>query len=250
MTSSKPFLRALLALSLPLSLSLSLLSAPSAHAETTTEKAVRERIAANLGDGDKVTSVTQTPYGGLYEVRIGNNIIYTDPKAQYLFVGRILDSTTLLDYTKQRQEAISKINFSELPLEIALKSVKGNGKRVIAIFEDPNCSYCKRLRHTLQDIDNVTVYTFIYNILSRDSVAKSRDIWCSADRNKAWDDWMLNDKAAATAPAGCTTPHKRIFLLGQKLDINSTPTIVFSDGTIVKGAMDAQALEARLASIK
>ena len=233
---------ALLAMSLPL--------APIAYAETPTEKTVRDRIAPNLGDDAKITSVTQTPYGGLFEVRIGNQIIYTDQKAQYLFVGRILDSTTMLDYTKQRQEVISKIKFSDLPLDLALKTVKGDGKRVIAVFEHPNCSYCKKFRQTLQEINNITVYTFMYNILSADSVAKSRDIWCSADRNKAWDDWMLNKKAVPTAPASCTTPHEKIFSVGQKLGISGTPTIFFNDGTRVPGAMDAKALEARLATLK
>jgi len=227
-----------------------LLFAASAHAETAAEKAVRDRIAPNLGDDAKITSVTQTPYGGLFEVRIGSQILYTDPKAQYLFVGRILDSTTMLDYTKQRQEALNKIKFSDLPLELAMKTVKGNGKRVIAVFEDPNCGYCKKFRQTLQEINNVTVYTFAYNILSPDSVKKSRDIWCSANRNQAWDDWMLNNKTAPTAPASCITPHEKIFEFGQKLNITGTPTIFFADGTRVPGAMDAQALEARLASIK
>ncbi|MES2832486.1 MAG: DsbC family protein [Pseudomonadota bacterium] len=232
------------------SLTIFLSAASMAQAETAAEKAVRDRIAPNLGDDAKITSVVQTPYGGLFEVRIGNQIVYTDQKAQYLFVGRILDSTTMLDYTKQRLESINTVKFSDLPLDLALKTVKGNGKRVIAVFEDPNCSYCKKFRQTLQEIDNVTVYTFMYNILSPDSVTKSRDIWCSADRNKAWDDWMLNDKVAPTAPANCTTPHEKVFQAGQKLGVTGTPTIFFTNGTRVPGAMDARALEARLASIK
>src|SRR5207237_270147 len=120
----------------------------------------------------------------------------TDAQAKYLFVGRVLDANTTKDYTRERVDEINKIKFADLPFDSAIKIVKGNGKRVIAVFEDPNCGYCKRLRQTLQEVDNVTVYTFMYNILAEDSAVKSRNIWCSADRNKAWDEWMLKGKAA------------------------------------------------------
>lgn len=221
-----------------------------ANAETTQETEIRKLMTQRLDAESKIDSVTKTPYLGLFEVHIGSDIIYTDQKVQYLFVGKILDGTTLQNYTKTRQDGLSKINFSELPLESALKVVKGSGKRVIAVFEDPNCSYCKRFRQTLQDVEDVTIYTFLYNILSPDSETKARDVWCSTDRNKAWDDWMLNGKPAATAPAGCATPNEKIFALGKKLRISGTPTIFFADGSRVPGAMDRQALEARLATTK
>jgi thiol:disulfide interchange protein DsbC len=129
--------------------------------------------------------------------------------------------------------------------------VKGNGKRVIAVFEDPNCGYCKRLRQTtLKDMDNVTIYTFLYNILSPDSFEKSKNVWCSPDRAKAWDDWMINGKPAAAAPANCETPNEKVVALGQKLHITGTPAIFFSDGTRIPGAVDQKTLEAKLASLK
>jgi thiol:disulfide interchange protein DsbC len=224
--------------------------AGTALAETATETAVRKIIEPRLGDEAKVDSVTKTPYGGLFEIRTGNEILYTDEKAQYLFVGRVLDSKTLQDYTKARQDELSRIRFSDLPLESAMKMVKGNGKRVIAVFEDPNCGYCKKFRQTLQDVDNVTVYTFMYNILAPDSAVKSKNIWCTADRSKAWDDWMLSGKAAPTAPANCNTPNDKIFALGQKMHITGTPTVFFTDGTRVPGAIEKAALEARLAMVK
>ena len=221
-----------------------------AIAETAQEASVKKLIEPRIGDGAKVDSVIKTPYSGLFEVRIGSDIVYTDEKAQYLFVGRVLDAKTYQDYTKARVDDISKIKFSDLPLASAMKTVKGNGKHVIAVFADPNCGYCKRFEQTLQGMDNVTVYTFLYNILSEDSAVKAKNIWCSADRVKAWDDWMLNSKAAAAAPANCTTPNEKVFELGRKLKITGTPTIFFADGTRIPGAIDAKGLEAKFASVK
>jgi thiol:disulfide interchange protein DsbC len=226
------------------------LTAMTASAQTAQEAAIRKMVESRLGEGVKVDSITKTPYSGLYEVRIGSDIVYTDAKAEYLFVGRVIDAKTMQDYTKARVDEISKIKFSDLPFESALKMVKGDGKRVIAVFEDPNCGYCKRFRQTLNEMDNVTVYTFMYNILSEDSAVKSKNIWCSADRMKAWDDWMLNGKAAPQAPESCTTPNEKIFALGRKMKVTGTPTVFFKDGTRIPGAVDLKTIEAKLASIK
>ncbi|HTH44071.1 MAG TPA: DsbC family protein [Oxalicibacterium sp.] len=222
----------------------------TAFAETVQEAAVRKAIEPRLGPDAKVVSVTKTPYSGLYEIQVNGDIIYTDVKAQYLFVGRVVDAKTYQDYTKARLEEINKVAFSDLPLNLAMKNVKGNGKRVIAVFEDPNCTYCKRFDHTLQDIDNITVYTFLYNILSPDSITISRNVWCAPDRNKAWDDWMLNGKQPPAAPANCTAPHEQVLALGKRMRVTGTPTIIFTDGSRVPGAIDAKALEAKLATIK
>jgi thiol:disulfide interchange protein DsbC len=222
-----------------------------AGAETPTEANIKKLIEPRLGEGAKVDSIKETPYAGLYEIRTGGDILYTDKAAQYLIVGHVFNAKTSQDLTKERIEEINRIKFSDLPLEVATKVVKGDGKRVIAVFEDPNCGYCKRFRQTtLKEVDNVTIYTFMYNILSEDSVTKSRNIWCAADRNKAWDDWMLNNKAAPAAPAGCTAPHDKVLALGQKLRVNGTPAIFFADGSRIPGAIDAKALEAKLATIK
>ncbi|MBK4738195.1 DsbC family protein [Noviherbaspirillum pedocola] len=227
-----------------------LVPALSALAENAQEAEVRKLIQPRLGPNTSITSVTKTPYSGLFEVRVGNELFYTDGLAKYLFIGRILDANTTEDYTKARVDEINKIKFSDLPLDAAIKTVKGNGKRVIAVFEDPNCGYCKRFRHTLKDVDNVTVYTFLYNILSPDSADKSRNVWCAPNRAKAWDDWMLDGKAAPAAPASCNTPNDKVFALGQNLHITGTPTIFFTDGTRIPGAIDAKGLEAKFASVK
>jgi len=163
----------------------------------------------------------------------------------------VFNLKTSEDLTQTRIDDISRIKFSDLPLELALKTVKGDGKRVIAVFEDPNCGYCKRFRQqTLSKVDNITVYTFMYNILSPDSIAKSKNIWCAADRNRAWDDWMLNAKQAPAAPAGCVAPHEKVLALGQKIGVQGTPAIFFADGSRVPGAIDLRTLEDKFAALK
>jgi thiol:disulfide interchange protein DsbC len=233
-----------------ISIALGLLTSSLALAQTPQESAVKKLVEPRLSEGTKVDSVIKTPYAGLYEVRVGSDVLYTDEKAQYLFLGKVIDAQTSVDLTKLRTDELNKVKFSDLPLDIALKTVTGNGKRVIAIFEDPNCGYCKRFRKTLQGVENLTVYTFVYNILSDDSLVKSRNIWCSADKNKAWDDWMLNGKAAPTAIGNCSMPNDKILDLGKKLRVTGTPTIIFTDGSRMPGAVDVKALEAKFASLK
>lgn len=225
------------------------LASAMTHEETAQETAVRKAIAPRLGEDAKIESVTKTPYSGLYEIQVNGDIIYTDAKAQYLFVGRVVDTRTYQDYTKARLEEINQVPFADLPLDLAMKRVKGNGKRKIAVFEDPNCGYCKRFSQTLQGIDNITIYTFQYNILSSDSITKSRDIWCAADRNKAWEDWMLDGKLPPAASANCSAPHEKVLELGKRLRVTGTPTIFFADGSRIPGAIDAKGLEAKLAEV-
>ena len=223
----------------------------SAAADPAVEANIKKVVEPRLGPGVKIDSVKETPYAGLYEIRAAGDILYTDKKGEYLIIGHVYNAKTSEDLTKLRVDEINKVKFSDLPFEMALKTVKGDGKRVIAVFEDPNCGYCKRFRQTtLKEIDNVTVYTFLYNILSEDSSVKSKNIWCAADRNKAWDEWMVNGKAAAAAPANCATPNEKVFALGQKLRISGTPSIFFADGSRIPGAVDAKSLEAKFATVK
>ncbi|QGZ41061.1 thiol:disulfide interchange protein DsbC [Pseudoduganella flava] len=222
-----------------------------AGADNGVEATIRKNVEPKLGEDVKIDAIRETPYAGLYEIRIGNEIRYTDKTGTYLFVGHVFSLKTSEDLTQARIDDISKIKFSDLPLELALKTVKGDGKRVIAVFEDPNCGYCKRFRQqTLAKMDNITVYTFMYNILSPDSLVKSKNIWCSADRNRAWDDWMVNNKPAPSAPAGCVAPNDKVLALGRKLGVQGTPALFFADGSRVPGAIDMQALEEKLATIK
>jgi len=230
---------------------LSVLMASCVNAETPVEANIKKVLEPRLGQGVKIESVKETPYAGLYEVRAAGDILYTDKKGEYLIIGHVYNAKTSQNLTKERIDEINKIKFSDLPLESALKLVKGDGKRVMAIFEDPNCGYCKRFRQTtLQELNNVTVYTFMYNILSDDSAVKSKNIWCASDRNKAWDEWMIAGKAAPTAPANCANPNEKVSELGRKLRIQGTPAIFFADGSRIPGAVDLKTLEAKFATIK
>jgi thiol:disulfide interchange protein DsbC len=219
-------------------------------AETPVEANIKKALEPRLG-GAKIEAIKETPYAGLYEVRVAGDILYTDKKGDFLVIGHVYDAKTSQDLTRARIDEINKVKFSDLPLENAIKQVKGDGKRVIAVFEDPNCGYCKRLRQTaLKDMTNVTIYTFLYNILSEDSFVKSKNIWCAPDRAKAWDEWMINGKMAPAAPADCKTPNEQVLALGQKLHIQGTPAIFFTDGTRIPGAVDLKTLETKLSSIK
>jgi thiol:disulfide interchange protein DsbC len=218
-----------------------------AAAEDTVEATIMKNVGPHLNPNVKIESIKPTPYSGLYEIHAGAEILYTDKTGTYLMLGHIVNVATSQDLTRERIEEVTKIKFSDLPFASALKQVKGNGKRVMAIFEDPNCGYCKKFRQTtLKEVDNVTVYTFMYNILAEDSFTKSKNIWCSPDRNKAWDEWMVEGKAAPVAPADCKTPNDEISALGHKLNINGTPSIFFADGTRTPGVIDLPTLEARL----
>ncbi len=217
-----------------------------------TEDKIKKLLQQRLGEGTQIEAISKTPYLGLYEVRVGNELIYSDAEAKYVFIGRILDTETSRDLTQARLDDINRIRFSDLPLDLALKTVKGNGKRVIAVFEDPNCGYCKRFRKTLAEAKDLTVYTFMYPILSDDSRAKVKNVACSSDKARAWDDWMINGKAPANAPESCNpnASTDKVLELGKKLKVTGTPTIFFTDGTRVPGAIDAKTLESRLASVK
>jgi thiol:disulfide interchange protein DsbC len=220
-------------------------------AEPPVEANIKKALEPFLGEGAKIESIRPIGVADLYEVRANGDILYTDKKGEYIIAGQVINAKTMHNLTKERMDEINKIKFSDLPFENAVKLVKGNGKRVLAIFEDPNCGYCKRFRQTtLKEVDNVTVYTFMYNILSDDSAVKSKNIWCSPDRNKAWDDWMVNGKAAPVAAASCEAPNDKIMALGRKLRINATPAMFFADGTRSAGAIDTQTLEAKFKSIK
>jgi len=222
----------------------------SAVCADTTEASIQKLLEPRLGEGAKIDSVTKTPYSGLYEVQIDGDVIYTDAKAQYLFIGRVVDSKTYHDFTKEKIQAINKVKFSDLPLDLAIKTVKGNGKRVIAVFEDPNCGYCKKFQKTLQDVDNITVYTFQYNILAPDSIEKSRNIWCSANPGRAWSDWMMSGKEAPAAAATCKAPHEQVLALGKAMKVTGTPTLIFADGSRIPGAIDAKNLEEKFSTLK
>ena len=215
------------------------------------EAKIKKALQNKFGNDAQIESVTKTPYAGLYELKVGNEIIYSDADGRYVFIGRMIDVETSKDLTQARMDDLNRVKFSDLPLEYAVKSVKGNGKRVIAVFEDPNCGYCKRFRKSLADVKDITVYTFIYPVLGEDSQKKSRNLWCAADRAKAWDDWMLDGKAPPQAPESCSSAAiDKVVELGKKYRVTGTPTIMFTDGSRIPGAIDVKTLESKLASVK
>jgi thiol:disulfide interchange protein DsbC len=203
---------------------------------------IKKAIEARF-DGVKVEGVAKTAYGGLYEVRIGGGeIIYTDDKVNFLVTGAIIDTKTRENVTEERKRKLSAIKFDSLPLNLAMKQVRGNGKRVVATFEDPNCGYCKKLHQDIAGMTDVTIYTFLYPILAPDSSDKAKAIWCSADRVRTWNDWMLNGVAPPTAK-DCDAPMEKVVELGQKLRVSGTPTMFFPSGERVPGAVPAARFE-------
>jgi len=164
-----------------------------------------------------------------------------------LLLGQIVDTKTMKNVTAERMQKLTAIRFSDLPFALAVKQVRGDGKRVFATFEDPNCGYCKRLAKDIAKLDNVTIYTFLYPILSPDSLEKSNQIWCANDRAKAWNEWMIDGKAPASKGDCDTTAVRKSLEAGRKLAINGTPTICFADGERIPGAIPFAKIEEKLA---
>ncbi|MBK7565581.1 MAG: DsbC family protein [Propionivibrio sp.] len=211
------------------------------------EASVKKAVEAKLGS--KVTSVSKSPYLGLYEVYTEGQILYTDEKLTAIIAGTLIDGATMKNITAERLQKLTAIKFSELPLELAFKRVHGDGKRVLATFEDPNCGYCKKLARDTVKLDNVTIYTFLYPILSPDSLEKSKQIWCATDKVKVWDDWMLDGKAPSGKSDCDTSAVQKTVELGRKLNISGTPTIFFANGDRVPGALPLAQIEKKLDQI-
>ena len=209
------------------------------------ESAIRKTLAERIPQLEKIDEVRSTPMAGLYEVRVGTDVFYTDTKGNFLIQGELIDTKARRNLTEDRINKLSAVDFSALPLKDAFVTVRGDGKRQMVVFADPNCGYCKRFERDLQKVNNVTVHTFLYPILSPDSAEKSRNIWCAKDRTTSWDDWMLRDKTPADASCD-TAALQRNMAFGKKHKITGTPTVIFADGTRVPGAISAAEIEKRL----
>lgn len=199
--------------------------------------------------GAEVRGIQKTPYFGLFEVQFDDRIVYTDAKARYLVVGAIYDAETKINLTEDRQRKLNRVDVASLPLDLAIKKVKGTGERTLVVFSDADCPFCKKLEDELKTVDNVTIYTFLFPIdsLHPDAARKSRIIWCAPDRAKAWD--AFYDTGALPDNKGdCDTPIAKTAELGAKFKVNATPTLIFADGSIVPGALPAQRLESELKS--
>jgi thiol:disulfide interchange protein DsbC len=228
---------------------LTLLAALSMGA-VAQEATIRKNLAERLPNLPKIDEVSKTPMPGLYEVRVNQSeIFYTDEKGNFLIQGSLIDTQARVDLTEQRVEKLTAIAFKDLPLKDAFTIVRGNGKRKMAVFEDPNCGYCKRFERDLVKIDNVTVHVFLYPILSADSGEKSHKMWCAKEKSKAFLDWMVRDVTppAATCDAAAVA---RNVEFGKKARITGTPTIIFADGSRVPGAIDTARIEKFLTEAK
>jgi thiol:disulfide interchange protein DsbC len=209
------------------------------------EEAVKKALQTTFS-GEKIDSIKKTPYLGLYEVVVGGELFYTDEKATYLFFGHVIDPQTKQSLTSERLQQIKdarRISMDTLPLDQAIKAVKGNGKRKLVVFSDPNCPYCKRLEKELVNVTDVTIYTLLYPVLNG-SLPTATSIWCSPNRLKAWDDFML--KGVAPAGKNCDTPIETILQAGRKNGINGTPTLIFPDGSVIPGMIAADTIETKL----
>lgn len=217
--------------------SLSIAYAGEAEIKSTLQKKVPQ-----IG---QINQVVKSPVPGLYEVITQDHLFYTDDKAQFLIDGAVYDLKSMRNVTAERSRKLFALDFNQLPLELAVKQVKGNGERKLAVFTDPNCGFCKKLEKELRQIDNVTIYQFMYPLFPG-SDEKVRAVWCSKDRSKAWDKLMQED---ITPPAGtCDTPTEKVLALGKKLKVNGTPALIFADGTINPGYLPAAELEKALAA--
>lgn len=215
----------------------------SAHAG---ENEIRQSLQNKFPNIGKLEHVAKTPYAGLYEVIINDQLLYTDAQGQYLFDGSVIEVVSRRDLTDERRRQLFAIEFDKLPLELAVKKVKGNGKRKMAYFSDPNCGYCKRLEKELSKIDDVTLYLFLYPIFQgSDEVV--RNVYCARDPVKTWGDLMLN--GIAPAGASCKTPTEKVLALGKKMRVTGTPNLIFDDGTQVPGYLPAEELERRLGDV-
>ena len=202
------------------------------------------RAVEGLYPTAKVSSVTPTAVPGMFEVVAGGEIVYADANGTTLILGQMVDVASRTNITAQRLDKLSAIKFADLPLDMAIKTVKGDGSRVLATFEDPNCGYCKQLHTGLKTLTNYTLYTFLMPILSEDSKVKARQIWCSPDRSKAFTDWM--SQGVAPAEGKCTSPTDKVLELGQRLRISGTPAIFFADGSRSPGYLPPDRLEKKL----
>jgi len=218
-----------------LALSISLAYAGEAEIKSTIQKKVPQ-----IG---QINQVIKSPVPGLYEVITQDHLFYTDDKAQFLIDGAVYDLKSMRNLTEERSRKLFALDFNKLPLELAVKKVKGKGERKLAIFTDPNCGFCKKLEHELQQIDNVTLYLFMYPIFPG-SEEKVRGVWCSKDRVKAWDALMQD---LVTPPVGtCDAPIAKVMELAKKLKVNGTPALIFADGTVNPGYLPAAELEKAL----
>ena len=238
--------------SLPQRVALGLLAAVSmaGAAQAQNLDKIRKNLAERAPQFPPPDEVTKTPIPGLYELRVGNQIFYIDENADYLIEGELIDTKTRTNLTQQRVDKLNQIDFASLPLKDAIVWKNGNGKRHIAVFADPNCGYCRQFEKTLQEVKDITVYTFVIPILGGDSPEKAKAIWCAKDNTSAWRSWMLDGKAPARVMGACdASAIERNLAFSRKARVTGTPAVVFEDGSRTPGALPGPQLEKKLADL-
>ena len=224
------------------------LAASFAHAAFAQEALIRKNLAERLPDFPKIDEISKTAIPGLYEVRIGTEIVYTDERGDNLVQGNIIDTRTRRDLTQARIDKITAIDFAALPLKDAIVWKQGSGERKLVVFADPNCGYCKKFESEMQQVRDVTVYTFLIPILGGDSPDKARNIWCAKDNSAVWRDWMIHGTAAPRSMGNCdVSALQRNLAMAKKYRVTGTPALVFEDGKRVPGAMAPADIEKQLA---
>lgn len=210
--------------------------------------ALKTKLAQRMASLPAIDAARTTPMPGLIELRVGNNVLYTDANGDFLIDGHLLDTRSQRDLTQERLDELNKVDFDTWPLKDAVVWKAGSGKRRMVVFADPNCGYCKQLEREVQQVKDVTVYTFVVGILGEDSKSKAQNIMCSsaASRTQVWLDWMLRGVQPPRAMGMCNSPVQRNQALMQKFGINGTPAIFFEDGSRLPGAAAKAAIEQRL----
>lgn len=212
----------------------------AAFAASADEAAVRRMMQGKTAGGAKIESVQRAPWGDLYEVVLrgqdGLQIFYVDAAAAVIIAGRAIDAKSGRDLTEERQRWLSRIKWNSLPFDSAITTIRGNGRRKIAVFSDPNCPFCKSFEKDLAKLDDITVHIFLYPVIKPQSVVQTKSVWCSKDRAKAWNDLMLRNIEPSAKP-DCETPVERLVELGRKLGANSTPTWFLENGDRFNGAL-------------
>ncbi len=230
------------------SLSMLALAATLAWPAAAQEAAIRKNLAERLPDFPKIDEVSKTSIPGLWELRIGNEVLYTDEQGNHVIQGTLFDTRAKVNLTEQRIDKLNAIDFDKLPFKDAMVIKQGSGARRLAVFADPNCGYCKRFERDLLAVKDVTIYTFLYPVLGPDSNDKSRTIWCSKDAMKTWRAWMIDGVTPPKLMGACDTAAiERNSAFGRKYRINGTPAVLFEDGKRVPGALPAAEVEKRLA---
>ena len=218
-----------------------------AQAAVAQEALIRKNIAERLPDFPKIDEVTKTPIPGVYELRVGTELVYSDERGEHIIQGALIDTKTGVNLTEARIDKLTAIDFASLPLKDAIVYKQGTGARKLVVFADPNCGYCKKFERELLQVKDVTVYTFLYTILGGDSPEKSRNIWCAKDSTAVWREWMVNGTVPPRAMAQCDAGAlQRNMAMGKKYRVNGTPALVFEDGKRVPGALPPAQIEAQL----